>query len=167
MSIAGRIVTGLFVLMFVGCRDHDSLEPLGAARAGWIDGELLGTWRCASAEDGEPALVSFHQFDETQYVLTIEGDEGSVLRAYSTSVGDAAFLNVQELKQASLPDRGFTFVWYAIRDSESLELRHIDRELFEVDEASERSVIDILEAALDDADTLLPLLDCVRAHEET
>jgi hypothetical protein len=156
----------LFALL--GCRDYDSVTPLGAASAGWIDAELLGTWRCAPAEGGEQALVSFRQFDETQYLLMIEGDESSVFRAYSTSVGDAAFLNVQELKQSTLPDRGFTFVQYSIRDSQSLELECVGRELFEADEASDRSAIDVLEAALEeDASTLVPLLACVRSHEET
>ena len=167
MSLAARVVAGLFLMAFVGCRDYDSLTPLGAASGGWIDAELLGNWRCTPAEGGDPARISFRQFDDTQYVLMIEGNEGSVFRAYSTSVGDATFLNVQELKESTLPDRGFTFVRYAIRDSESLELTSLGPGVFEAVAAPERPAIDVLEAALEeDANTLVPLLACVRIHEE-
>ncbi len=167
MHFRSLFASAFSLLALLGCRDYDSLTPLGAASAGWIDAELLGTWRCAPAEGGEPALVSFRQFDDTQYVLLIEGDEGSVFRAYSTSVGEASFLNVQELQQSTLPDRGFTFVQYAIRDSESLELTAIGPGVFEAVEASEGPAINVLEAALEDADTLVPLLACMRLHEET
>jgi hypothetical protein len=169
MSILRRSAAVLSLLLFSGCRDYDSLAPLGPPGAGLIDERLLGDWRCTAAEDDEPALLSFRQFDATQYALLaaddVAGREPSVFRAYSSTIAEATFLNVQELMEASLAERGYTFLQYVLDDDGSLELQGVAPELFEAAEQAGQPPASVLAAALDDSESLRPLLKCVRRDE--
>jgi hypothetical protein len=169
MSIFHRSAAALILILLSGCRDYDSLAPLGPAGEGRIEARLLGDWRCAAAEDDEPALLSFRQFDATQYALLVADDaagrEPSVFRAYSSTIAEATFLNVQELKEAGLAERGYTFLQYVLDDDASLELQGVAPELFESAEEAGQPPASVLAAALDDAESLRPLLKCVRRDE--
>jgi len=156
-------------LVLVGC-PYDSPTPLGPASEGRIDPLLLGTWRCTGGEGGEPSLVSFRQFDETQYYVVvgsdIEGDESATFRVYSSLVRDASFLNVQELKDdTSHSERRFVFLSYSFPDADALAVEELDLDRVQAAQDSGLEALQVLEAALDDPDALVPSLDCVRERE--
>ena len=161
----GRALIAAFVLALPGCK-VDSAVPLGPASEGVIEPRLVGAWTCAGSDDGaEPGTLVFSQFDDTQYLVRIEGEgeEPSHLRAYSSTLADTTFLNMQELGESGDDgERGWRFMEYSFADDGGVRLRLVAADVFEGHEDSIASARQALEGALGDPETLIDALRCTR-----
>jgi len=165
MSLVCRGALFVSLLALSGCRDYDSLTPLAPASAGTIDEGLLGTWDCRENEEAQdPAgLLTFLQFDESQYYVAVDED---VLRAWATVVGEATFLNVQDLrKDVSAAERGYVFLRYSFPAGDSLRLEAVRSDVLDGIEASGNTPLEAIVDALGDPEAFEPLVDCVRHAE--
>jgi hypothetical protein len=162
----GPAVVAVLVLALPGCK-VDSVVPLGPASEGVIEPRLVGAWTCSGSDDGaEPGTLVFSQFDDTQYLVRAEGGEGeepSHLRAYSSTLSDTTFLNMQELGESGDDgERGWRFMEYSFADDGSVRLRLVAADVFEGHEDSIASARQALEGALGDPETLIDALRCMR-----
>lgn len=117
------------LLLLAGC-PYESRTPLGPATNAKIDGGLLGRWKYEDKESKETGFLTISRFNDTEMLVSIEGDAGKVpdmMRGFGTAVDGENFLNLQEIKGA-YGDRRWMFVRYTTGDC-SLTFRVVNDSL--------------------------------------
>ena len=140
-------------------------HPLGPAREGFIEPDLVGTWTCQSAEGSKPGQVTFTDFDRRQYLVESVEDGKSApkrLRAFATRIDEVPFLSVRDI--GSDPDAEWTFLTYRLPDSGHLILRAVDPDPFEDVLEDAASVRERLAQHLEDPEVFLDLVSCTRVR---
>ena len=88
-------------LLSYGC-PYDSQFPLGPASESKIDERLIGAWQIAPGKGSSGGAVIIYPFNETEFIIVLQEakkNEGDIflLKAFVTTIGDAKFLNVEEI----------------------------------------------------------------------
>ena len=139
----------------------DFKHPLGPVEEAFIEPNLVGSWKCSSADDPTPNVVRIMDFDGKQYY--IEFDEGKSeparLRGLAHRVEDAAFLSVRGLQTK---DEEWNLLAYALSDSDHLEFGLVDAPSFEDVMDDPLSVKQRLAEQMHDPEVVASLLSCVR-----
>jgi len=138
-------------------------HPLGAAEDGFIESSLLGTWTCTSIDDPMPGLVRIMDFDGKQYYIQSSGggnSEDSHARAFATRIEDVTFLSTRDLGSDQKDE--WTFLEYALSDTNHLRFRLVDPARFEDVVDDPASVRQRLAEQLQDPEVFVGLLSCTR-----
>jgi hypothetical protein len=120
---AGVVVA---VLLLCGC-PFSSDTPLADPTTGVKDKDLAGTWQMRDPESGELITLSFHPFNEHEYVaVSQDAEKLETYRVFATTVSGERFLNVRQIDS---DDTGWYFARYQLNGSQ-LFLRFVDDGLF-------------------------------------
>lgn len=140
-------------------------HPLGPARRGFIEPDLVGSWMCSSGEDPKPGRITFMDFDRRQYYIESEEDGKSGperLRAFATRIEDVPFLSVREIGTDA--DVEWALLTYRLPDTDHLILRAVDVKPFEDVLEDAARVRERLAEHLEDPEVILDLVSCTRVR---
>jgi hypothetical protein len=113
-------------LLFSAC-PFSSDTPLADPATGVQDQGLAGNWTLRDPETGEQVILSFHLFNEHEYVaVSQDGSKIETYRVFATTVGEERFLNVRQIDS---DDQGWYFARYQLAGGR-LSLRVVDDGLF-------------------------------------
>ena len=114
------------VLLLAAC-PFSSDTPLADPSAGVQERGLAGSWKMQDPESREWVTLSFHLFNDHEYVAVSQDNEKlEVYRVIATTVGGEGFLNVRQIDSN---DNGWYFVRYQLTGGQ-LYLRFVDDGLF-------------------------------------
>jgi len=147
------IFLAVIVLLLYGC-PYESEVPLGQSANSNIDTALVGNWQSKIADQSESGFVSISPFNEKELLIVI-WEEGKsrrdLYRAYTSSVGDQKFLNIQEIKAAN-EKRSWMFAAYSI-NGEELTIKIVEDKIFkDKNIASSTALNDFIKANLNSKD---------------
>lgn len=160
--VAGLVAAA--ALVELGCIT-DFPQPLVPAAEGVIEPQLTRAWRCVGAEDPVPVLLTFVEFDETQFLVTASagGEEPAQHRAHASRVGGVAFLSVQSIHPTR--EKGWTILEYSFTKGDGLRLRAVNPQPFEEVSEDPEGVRNLLERNVDNEEFFVPALECAPARD--
>jgi len=114
------------VLFLFGC-PFSSDTPMADPATGLQDKSLAGIWTMVDPESGDRITLSFHPFNEHEYVaVSQDASKLETYRVFATTVSGERFLNVRQIDS---DDTGWYFARYQLSGSQ-LFLRFVDDGLF-------------------------------------
>jgi len=120
----------LFFLLLIiwGC-PYDASVPLGKIENSVIDSNLIGSWKSTGTDVDTFEVMKVYPFNQHEYlILFLEKAEINVFRAFSTTVDEHTFLNVNELSSEITSAPNYIFVEYLLAGNE-LKFRFIEDKL--------------------------------------
>jgi hypothetical protein len=121
-----RAAAAAAVLLLCGC-PLSSDTPLADPVTGMQEHGLAGGWKMQDPESGEWITLSFHLFNDHEYVAVSQDSEKlETYRVFATTVGGERFLNI---RQIDTDDHGWYFARYQLK-GDQLYLRFVDDGLF-------------------------------------
>ena len=122
-----RLAAAAAAALLLSACPFSSDTPLADPATGVQDQGLAGSWKMLDPETGEQVVLSFHPFNDHEYVaVSQDGSKLETFRVFATTVGGERFLNV---RQIDTDDQGWYFVRYQLRAGQ-LSLRFVDDGLF-------------------------------------
>jgi hypothetical protein len=123
-----NISVATMILVIAGCFPYK--EPLAQPEGSAIESRLIGEWNEIGPVNGRsPGSLLVYRFNDREYYIEVrsldqQGKRDTIrMRGFSSSVGDARFINLQDIRNDS---RGYTFVRYALSDDGTLTLQGVD-----------------------------------------
>ncbi|NQT39962.1 MAG: hypothetical protein HQ581_20885 [Planctomycetes bacterium] len=126
-----RAIAGLCLaaatMTLAGC--YESKVPLAPSDKSTIDSRLLGCWKSAGGKHDEVWNLIVLKYSDREYLVSWAEDgkdsEAIVTRAYSSRVGDAHIMNVQNIMDEEDDQRTFIFFRYSFSKDGRLIVRPI------------------------------------------
>ncbi len=126
-----RVIAGLCLALgtvtLAGC--YESKVPLASSDKSTIDSRLLGSWKSAGGKHDEVWNLIVLKYSDREYLVSWAEDgkdsEAIVTRAYSSRVGDAHIMNVQNIMDEEKDYRTYVFFRYTFSQEGRLIVRPI------------------------------------------
>jgi hypothetical protein len=140
----------LLALLLCGC-PMTGKAPLGRVEDAFVDNALPGRWESMRDEGGKEYFLEIYRFNDREYYL--EGGPSSDngverMRALVTAIGEARFLNLQDLK-GYRPEDSWLYLHYAVGADNVLTLRVLEEGLFLRENKAGRPLADFIRDHLD------------------
>ncbi len=144
------VPVGLLALAVTGC--YESRVPMASGSNAALDPRLLGSWVRVTAGQGADSLL-FLEFDSHQYYAAYRasGDPlPSHFRVYLVAVGEAPFLNAQDIGQREAKKRTYFFFRYELAGDSLLTLRMVSDRLLKPKPSTSKELTEFLRKNLTD-----------------
>jgi hypothetical protein len=139
--------------------------PVVPGKAEPIDPKLVGSWRCLSPADENPASLRISALPQDRYAARLAGpgEEPTLYGAQAVKLDGQVLVNVQEVKDKG--EGGWTVVRYTLLKPDVLQLEAAQDDAFKDAKTADARLAVLKQGLKKGAGVFGPFCTCIKADE--